>query len=403
MHLRKISMRHILIVLMFTLILLVLFNPLIEAVTGEVVWTREIGTASQVAYSANSVAVDRDRNTYVVGAIEGGYPDKSFLRKYGPRGKVLWTKMIITARRTTVNDVAVGRGGNVYVGGSVDRPLPNQTGKGGTDAFIRKYSSGGGIHWTRQFGTKGYDQVLGLAVGPSGNIVVVGETDRSLPRQKTKGGTDAFVRKYSPRGGIYWTRQFGTPRFDVASSVEVSKSGSIVVAGETDGRFRGQTSKGSTDAFIRKYSPRGGIYWTRQFGRPSYDGATNVASDSRNNIYVVGSSGPRAFVRKYASGGRLRWVRLWGNAQAYGVAIDSHDKLYVTGEAWSREVATRGFVRSFNKAGSFLSAQDIVSGVLAEASVDRTDDLLVGGTIEMTSVRKDAPVADKAFVARIDL
>ena len=47
--------------------------------------------------------------------------------------------------------------------------------------------------------------------------------------------------------------------------------GNAHVVGYTDGEFPGQTSSGSTDAFVRKYDANGNEVWTRQFGTSAQD------------------------------------------------------------------------------------------------------------------------------------
>lgn len=65
---------------------------------------------------------------------------------------------------------------------------------GGFDAFVRKYDLTGGEVWTRQFGTKGHDELLGITVDASG-VYAAGATDGALPGQVSHGGFDAFVVK----------------------------------------------------------------------------------------------------------------------------------------------------------------------------------------------------------------
>ncbi len=106
------------------------------------------------------------------------------------------------------------------------------------------------IEWIRQFGSSSIDNARGISVDASG-IYVAGLTSGTLPGQTSAGSTDAFVRKYDLDGNEVWTRQFGTPSGDNARGISVDASG-IYVAGGTDGTLPGQTSAGSTDAFVVK-------------------------------------------------------------------------------------------------------------------------------------------------------
>src|SRR5437762_7116694 len=56
------------------------------------------------------------------------------------------------------------------------------------------------ISWTRQFGTSGDDDALGVAVDGT-SVYVVGRKDL-----RSAGLVDAFVRKYDASGTELWTR-----------------------------------------------------------------------------------------------------------------------------------------------------------------------------------------------------
>lgn len=50
-------------------------------------------------------------------------------------------------------------------------------------------------------------------------------------------------------------KQLGTSTYDVANAVAVDAEGQVVIAGDTQGMFAGQTSLGSDDAFITWVAP----------------------------------------------------------------------------------------------------------------------------------------------------
>ena len=79
---------------------------------------------------------------------------------------------------------------------------------------------------------------------------MAGITEGTLPGQTSAGAHDAFVRKLSPAGAELWTQQFGTSQSDPATGVAVGGTGDIIVVGHTYGAFPGQTNFGSWDAFV---------------------------------------------------------------------------------------------------------------------------------------------------------
>jgi hypothetical protein len=223
--------------------------------------------------------------------------------------------------------VVVGLGGRVDVAGSTLGALPGQTSAGNIDVFVRKYTAEGVEAWTRQFGTPEDDIALGVGVGGPGRVYVSGTTRGKLGQEQF-GGLDAFVRKYQPDGTLSWTDQFGTSGIDQAWGVGTDGDSAIYVAGGVAGALPGQTSSGGlSDAFVRKYANGGKLLWTRQFGTPGADEAFAVAVDNRGGVYVVGltdgellppqpsAGGFDAFVRKYSGKGILRWTHQFGTPE----------------------------------------------------------------------------------------
>lgn len=314
---------------------------------GGEVWTRQFGTAgfdgiAKVSADASGV--------YVVGATGGALPGQShagaidaFVRKYDTNGNELWTRQFGTASNDVTNSVSVDASG-VYVGGLTGGTLPGQVSAGDADAFIRKYDANGNELWTLQFGTPGIDQITESGVfADTTGVYVAGETTGALPGQLNAGGGDVFVRKYDAFGKEQWTRQFGGSDFDLVRGIVV-EARSIFVGGFTLGALPGQSSAGSRDAFVRKYDLDGIEQWTRQFGTPSLDQAHAISAQS-GAVYLFGktdgtfpgqtSAGSTdAFVRKYNINGNEVWTRQFGSTSvdlAWSGAVDSLG-VYVAGE-----------------------------------------------------------------------
>lgn len=146
--------------------------------------------------------------------------------------------------------------------------------------------------WVRQFGSAGFAEALALGLDGAGNIYVTGYVagSGSLPGQTSSGSSDAFVRKYDPSGTELWTRQFGSTRSDLAYAVAVDGAGNIYVAGWAMDFLPGQGYREGSGfgAFLRKYDPSGTELWTRQFGSTIEDAAKALGIDGIGNIYVAG-------------------------------------------------------------------------------------------------------------------
>ena len=343
--------------------------------TGNAIWTRQFGTVGNdtpYALAAYSSGI------YVVGITDSAFPAQvnagsfdAFIRKYDLNGNVIWTRQFGTTRPDFARAVAVDASG-VYLGGFTDGTLPGQTSAGGSDAFVRKYDLNGTEVWTRQFGTEGFDDALGVTVDVTG-VYVAGRTTGILAGQSGgRGNFSGFLRKYDAAGTEGWTRQFGTEAKGV-----VADSSGVYVAGYIAEPFPNLMSAGGHDAFLRKYHTAGLELWTRQFGTTEEDHAVAVTSNA-SGIFVAGYTvdamlaGPPMgsfdiFVRKYDPSGTEQWTRQFGSDQQdlpEGIAADDSG-VYVVGSTngalpgQESDGSTAGFVAKFNE---FLEPPAVFDG-----------------------------------------
>ncbi|MBM3695185.1 MAG: hypothetical protein FJW79_04545 [Actinobacteria bacterium] len=212
-------------------------------------WTRRFGTSTTDMYHSawgRGVAADLS-GVYVVGYNDGAFPGWAnqggydvFVRKYDHNGKVRWTRQFGTGGNDIGSGVVVNASG-VYIVANT-----------GDDVLVRAYTQAGRHQWTRQFGTSDDDEGKGIAVNASG-VYVTGETRGAFPGWVNQGRDDVFVRAYSHTGKHLWTRQFGTTSYDAGLGVAATPA-ALYVTGDTWETLPGQTSRGGIDAFVRKYA-----------------------------------------------------------------------------------------------------------------------------------------------------
>jgi fibronectin type 3 domain-containing protein len=255
---------------------------------GTLDWTRQFGSSSADNCAAVAVA---DSGVYVAGNT-GSVPPP-YLYKYDPDGNQVWAHQFgwcTTTPRDHVLGIAADDSG-VYVAGVTGSYVsPTEV---AIDAFVSRFTADGLQVWARKFGAPGAETwALDVAVDGSG-VYVGGITDGRLLYQSSAGSIDAFVRRYTLDGSEVWTRQFGSPGSEGAFVLEppsfgVTVDGSgVCVAGNTSGAFPGQTSSGLDDVYVRKFGLNGGTVWTRQFGTTGMDKAYGVTAD-HSGVYVTG-------------------------------------------------------------------------------------------------------------------
>lgn len=318
---------------------------------GEVVWTRQFGSDSVDQFEG--VATDLDANVLLVGSTYGAVGDTDlaladiWVRKYDAAGTVVWTRQFGTDRTDLAGGVATDGSGNVIVVGHTDRGFD----AGYMDVYVRKLDPDGEVVWTREFGGASTDHGVGAATDAAGNVFVAGNTYGAI----VGGGDedwDVWVRKYDPAGEVEWTRQFGTATYDQVRAIATDPSGNLILAGETQGDLAGPVA-GPTDVWVRVYNSAGDIVWTRQFGSDKGDAAGGVTADADGLITVMGdtagvlggdSAGANdAWVRRFDAAGGTLWTRQFGSNGGdlgAGVASDTQGNVVVGGSTGGVLVGT---------------------------------------------------------------
>jgi hypothetical protein len=378
---------------------LLLTLPASPASAQEGDWYQQFEGRTQ-GEAAHTLAAD-STGLYVAGCTGGMLSGSSsaggeaaFVRKYDKSGNVLWTRQFGSSNACAVD--VTSDSGEIYGVGFTTGALPGQTDGGGEDAFVRKYDRSGNVLWTRQFGSGVDDRAYGVTTDSTG-VYAVGYTGGTLPGQTSAGKHDIFVRKYDRSGNVVWTRQFGTSDTDAAQEIASDHTG-IYVSGGTMGALPGQTSAGTTDAFVRKYDPFGNELWTRQFGTSAVDAIWDI-HDSSAGIYVGGtteaalpgqvSAGKQdAFLRSYDPSGNVLWTRQFGTAAYDWIRAVRADSMvvHVAGDTHGALPGqTHGgqgdpFVRKYDNRGNELWTEQFGGGEYTEFHSDASLALVVDST-----------------------
>lgn len=167
------------------------------SVDGVEIWTRQFGTSESdeilaMAIDASGLYLAGMTTGTMGGQTSAGSGD-AFVRKYDFNGEVVWTRQFGTAKYDDVLGIAVSAQG-VYVAGNTTGAWPGRVNAGDYDVFIRKYDAMGGAVWTQQFGSGAHDELLSIAVDASG-VYAAGVTGGALGNQRSRGSDDAFVVK----------------------------------------------------------------------------------------------------------------------------------------------------------------------------------------------------------------
>jgi len=179
--------------------------------------------------------------------------------------------------------------------GSTDGDFPATRG-GQSDAVLVKFSPSGGIVWTKTYGGSGEDEFDGVAIATDGSIFAVGFTDSNdgdFPDHN--GATAGVVAKFGPDGTLVWESTYQTAGQTFLDSVTIADDGSVRAAGTTDYGGTGDfpTAAGGTNwtAVVVSLGADGQKNWAASYGETTAADFWSVIAMPGGAVDVVGSAG----------------------------------------------------------------------------------------------------------------
>jgi hypothetical protein len=285
---------------------------------------------------------------------------------------LVWSTYVGGSSQELVKDVEVTPDGAVYLAVKSTSTGPTTPGSfqpvkaGVNDAWVGKLSpDGSALEWATFLGGSDTEDVVGVAVDPAGEVLVLGDTwSNDFPVTAGSflpvfaGQNDMFLSRLTPDGSsLVWSTFYGGPENDHASAMALFPSGDVLVAGDFDvpgppatpGAFDIVFDAG--DYSLARFSADG-----RQLVFQTYfNGAINdVACDEELGIVLAGSADlglpttPGAFKETLAPGdsgdgfvakmdsmgSQLLWATFLGGLGSdtiYGLAMDAAGAVYVAG------------------------------------------------------------------------
>lgn len=239
------------------------------------------------------------------------------------------------------------------------------------------HAADGDVSWSTQFGGSRSEGGAGVAVGPDGDIYVVGmfnSSDDVDPGPGTtvlvsKGDNDVYVARFHPEGTLAWARGFGGKNYDSGKNVAVDGQGNVFVIGCFKGTIDLDPGDEVVEAratnygiFLSKFDGDGNLLWGHSIDGGFNDQALDLALDQEGSVLVTGvysaridvsssragvdfdpgpgiyrlipDYGGNAFIWKVDTNGNFVWARsLGGNGEATGngIVVDASGDILVSG------------------------------------------------------------------------
>lgn len=277
---------------------------------------------------ANNILVNSDNSFYIVGESAGAVVDNFgiLIAKFSSAGLIQWQRVINGDEgfRDIGFGVATDSSDNVYIVGYAE-----SDGAGDRDGILVSYDSFGALRFQKTLGGTQADEFYSIAIDSSDNIYIAG-----ISNSTGFGFRDALIAKYDTSGDLVWSRVLAGTGGDVAAGIAIDSNDDIYFAGQT---LSG--GAGGDDVLIAKYNSSGVIQWQRTLGDADDQGATSIAIDGSDNIYLAGLTeapvGSNFLLAKYDTSGNLTWQKELGGSVSEtgrGVKTDSSGNVYIVGE-----------------------------------------------------------------------
>lgn len=240
-----------------------------------------------------------------------------------------WAKTVNTADH--IEDMVVDDDGTIYVVGyEGDAQSFDLLQK---KIFVSKYDHLGKREFAYKlnYAPQGPDMGISIKIDSDKNIYVVGVG-------KNKGSQfsyDFITLKLDNNGNLLWKKIYkpNQKRPSYVHDIALDSLGNVYVTG-----WGNQEGKDQADIITIKYSSTGKQEWIKFFDQ-GYDESSKIIIDSKDNIYVLGSSntnnGNVVLVVKYDYNGNLLWSQSYpGLIEETDLKIDSKDNPILTGNLY---------------------------------------------------------------------
>jgi uncharacterized delta-60 repeat protein len=297
------------------------------------------GPGTNILQEGLDIALDPDGNVVVTGnAFLTSFRSSYGTLKYSPEGELLWHRyyLLDVNQSSYASALVIDDDGNIYVTGEGRETDPEPFSPFKTFAVTLKYSPDGTLLWEHVHEAPPSNSTLGrgIAIGPDGNIVVVGAAQVGQP------AFQSFAVKIDPDGNTVWAREFTIPshNWTVLTSIAIDPDGFISLGG-TSGIVIGLGA--DIHLLVVRYAPDGTLLWHDvTTGLGNIEQVSDVAVDETGNTYALGDLAVPGIsfsfhLMKYSPAG----VKLWSQSLTHtggvdrprAIAIDPEGNIIVAG------------------------------------------------------------------------
>lgn len=255
------------------------YNP-----AGILQWVRQIG--SQEIDMFEAISVDEVGNIYAAGYTGGDIGGNNFgqtdvfVTKYDTNGNLLWAKQFGSSSSDSGKYLKVAENGNIIIAGYSYGAIQgtNAVGRG---VFTAEYDINGNLMSVKQFPLAKMESIWDFEIDSANNIYIGGYkwVDNQM---------DAILSKYTPNGNLLWSELLGMSSVaDEIWTVTLDAQENVFVGGYTNGDLGG-INQGPHDVFVAKYDSEGNFTWVSQIGSDGLEKCYSIVVDESGSIFMAG-------------------------------------------------------------------------------------------------------------------
>ncbi len=269
----------------------------LSGTNGTTQYATDLAAANNKTASARASVVGPDGSLYVIADAAGktnGQTPKStsdvVLIKYTTTGEVAWTRALGSAAPAQGFSVAVGADGTIAVAGAVTGKADTAKTTTGnlTDTFVAAFTADGLDKWYHQQGAMGNDNATQVKVGDDGSVYVLGTTTYEYGGAAALGGNDVFLQAFGTDGKVRFTKALGTAGDDTPAGLAIQDGKAVAVWNQSDGP---RLSKFDTTTGVESGT-------ASKLSGTNLTSITQVATDSSGRIFLAGATSTGGLANK---------------------------------------------------------------------------------------------------------
>ncbi len=218
--------------------------------------------------------------------------------KLDAKGGVQWDKTFGGGSGSArFQDLAIVKDGYLLAGYSMS-PKANdksENSRGQYDYWIIRTDLNGNLKWDKTIGGASSDQLQSVITTDDGGFLLGGNSGSNKSGEKTEDamGSDYWIVKLKSDGGIEWDKTIGSKGEDYVSSMQVTKDKGYIFSGQSGGGISGDKTEdvrsvNGTNYWLVKTDNKGKVEWDKTIG--SKNDLTPRALQTADNGYIIAGS-----------------------------------------------------------------------------------------------------------------